>query len=89
LVSIFKSFRSILKILKLGCRARVPRSHKPKIIEIGSVVIEKSPNPQNVYIRAIPLKNTPFFKNTPLKCPKSVQRGGILIKGTTSYCSKT
>ena len=32
-------------------------------------------------IRAIPVKNTPFIKNTPLKCPRSVQRGGILNKG--------
>ena len=31
-------------------------------------------------INSIIIKNTPLYKNTPLVCPRSVTRGGILIK---------
>jgi len=40
LLSIFKGFRSILKILKLRCRACLPFFPSPKIIRIGSASSE-------------------------------------------------
>ena len=65
-----------------GQRGIMLLSHGARVVVLPHPSIVKTP------IRGIPVKNSPPHKNSPLVCPKSVTRGGILSRGNPAVGRK-